>query len=1306
MKFKRTLAFMASLALLATSASASAIFVGAQDTDKEFLSSFEGTESSTLLEDNVLESNNMGRALSTVKAGSPDGWGENGADPIYSSAWQGSSTLHVTGQQPAEGAASSRNVIYKDVNVKVTKDTQLSYVILPTYGGGNAYSNFDWEFTSQYVGMDLQFTDGTFLSDLGAVDQYGHGITGQEQGENGHLYSKQWNQVKSNIGEVAAGKTIDKIIVDYGKATNDAGTAHEIDAYIDDLRIREVDTSPKETPVEYANIFIGTNNKALFSRGLQWPCIMTPNGFNVWGPYNGGNNNWYPRPDQGFTSMRTSHRASQWVGDFGIFDFGANPNGSSSNSKRMYNEDTMVGNPNYFSIDLDDGVKIELTPTEHASVTRFTFPEDATAPTVVLDSVTFNEDGSFQGSTSEGSGSEGGRQTMYVYGKFDKAASETGAGSGWGAGSFAKFEVGTKEVVLKLATSFISADQAKHNLELEVGDKGFDEVKKETTDIWNNLMNTVQVEGASEEEKVALYSNIMRLYADPLGYSENLGTNEEPEWGYNSPYFQGTTKTGYKLYYNNGFWDTFRGSWSAYNLLTPDYAGQLLNGLVQHYNDSNWLARWLAVGGRNSMVGTSSDIIFGDAVMKGIEFDQENAYMASLKNASVYARNATSGAGQVDGYAGRAGMGEAPYVGFTDDSVEGKGLSWALDNYLNDWGVSKQAEALGHMDEAIYFENSSQNYVNVWNYGGGGWFVGRYTDGRWKYPNGLTTGPVGEGQASAYNRSVSSYEETNGYTMTWQALGDVQGLINLYGGKDNFNARLDAFFSDETLGGTSRDYIVDHYDSKMGQYGHANQPDHHIPYMYSYSGQPYKTQALTRDILERVYAGWSFGQGYPGDADNGQQSGWFVMSALGFYPISTGTDGYIITSPLYDKVTLNLKNGPLTIEAKNNSHDNVYIQSMTIDGEAYDEVFITYDKLVNAKNIVFEMGPNPSDWACDSTPPSITDADDTDVPNPLKDRTLKGVSLNAGENDHQAPWASVTNTTSAANLFDNTNSTSASFTGTEASVTYYFPTAQKIEMYTVSSAGKASAPTGLKLYGSNDGTEWTELDSRADVAFDWDRQLKPFAVVNDNYYNYYRLDISGAEGVTVSEIELMSYPEDIISIPENVASKDGVYTMDIKVDNHVTGVMLRDAQFNEITGSATISEPVLNDDGTKTITVSMTTDPASIYVTAKDHNGYEITTSRKTVTLGDAAAEDLTISKDDSLVTATFTNTFEGGQEVNVMLGAYDAEGKLVDVSITSKEVEPDGTLSGTISVIEGCTYKAFALAPSAAPLCEAVSLA
>ena len=142
---------------------------------------------------------------------------------------------------------------------------------------------------------------------------------------------------------------------------------------------------------------IRDSNKALYSRGLQWPCVMTPNGFNVWGPYNGGNNNWYPRPDNGFTSMAISHRASQWVGDFGTFNFGANPNGDTSNRNRQYNEDTMVGNPNYFSIDLEDGMKIELTPTEHASVTRFTFPSDASAPTVVLGNVTFNDDGTFSG---------------------------------------------------------------------------------------------------------------------------------------------------------------------------------------------------------------------------------------------------------------------------------------------------------------------------------------------------------------------------------------------------------------------------------------------------------------------------------------------------------------------------------------------------------------------------------------------------------------------------------------------------------------------------------------------------------------------------------------------------------------------------------------------------------------------------------------------------------------------------------------------------------------------------------------------
>ena len=201
--------------------------------------------------------------------------------------------------------------------------------------------------------------------------------------------------------------------------------------------------------------------------------------------------------------------------------------------------------------------------------------------------------------------------------------------------------------------------------------------------------------------------------------------------------------------------------------------------------------------------------------------------------------------------------------------------------------------------------------------------------------------------------------------------------------------------------------------------------------------------------------------------------------------------------------------------------------------------------------------------------------------------------------------------------------------------------------------------------------------------------------------------MTGAEGMSVSEIELMSYPEDIISIPESVADEDGVYNIEVKLDNHATGVIVRDPQFNDISNVATISTPVLNADGTKTVTISLISDYDDVYVTAKDQNGYEITTSRKTVALGAAVAETLTISKDDANVTATFTNTFEGGQEVNVVLGAYDAEGKLVDVSITyAEEVEPDGTVSGTISLIEGCTYKAFALGANAAPICEAVSLA
>ncbi|MDR0570930.1 MAG: GH92 family glycosyl hydrolase [Clostridiales Family XIII bacterium] len=1304
--------------------------------------SFETSEAlPELLENDVAVSEGMASPLTTIRSPGPSAT----ADPIYgngSRSWNGVRALRIRGTHPAYGGASSTNLICRDLNIPVGTDTLFSYLILPDY---SSYTSFDWEFTSQYIALDLEFSDGSRLSELGGTDQYGHFLTGAAQGGNKHLYSKQWNLVKCDLSKIAAGKTVSKIFVNYDKPDNRSGKTLNIDAYVDCVKIGSADMSPKATPVEYANIFVGNNDKGLYSRGLQWPAVMTPNGFNCWCPSNypvttwlgssyTGNKIFTPYPDAGITHFTVSHQASLWIGDFGTFQFMPNtshaPSAASilapADRRALYDKDSMTANPAYFSVTFNrgssaSGVRTELSPTEHAAIVRMSFPEDSAYVNVLFDTVYATSGGrmtlagnTFTAVTAHNS-SEGRTGNMYIYGEFDKAptALSKAYSPTTNARAVVNFPSGTGEVVMKLATSFISAEQAKRNLDLEIaGDASFDQVKLAAMETWNDVMNVIQVEGASEEEKVELYSNVYRLYADPLTLSENTGNAENPVWTYASPYAGSnsttrTPKSGYKLYYNNGFWDTFRGSWTAYQLLTPEYSTTLLNGLAQHYVDSDWLARWLAPGGRNSMVGTSSDIIFGDAAAKGVAFDLEKAYMASLKNASAYAPYATSGStSNAASYTGRAGMDQAPFLGYTANSTDGgKGLSWALDNYLNDLGVSVMAEKLGKTDEAVFFKNKALNYVNLWNYAGGGWFIGKTAAGAWSQPNGLTYAATGAN--SAYNRSPSDYEETNGFTMAWHALQDVQGLINLYGGKEKFTERLDRFFSDETqFSGGGRDYVLDHYDTKMGQYGQANQPDHHIPYMYAYAGQPYKTQALTREILDRVYVGYSFDQGFPGDADNGQQAGWYIMTMLGFYPFSNGADGYVITSPMHDKTTLNLPTGPIEILANNNSHDNVYIQSMTVDGAPYDSVYISRSDLLKAKKIVFEMGPSPSDWGKASAPPSITSRDDTAPPNPLKDFTTPGASISPSvpENTHvgQAAYATGLSAANTALLFNNTSSANVTFPSAKASVCYYFPDGKQVELYTVTSSSNldGSAPSRLELLASDDGSDWKSLDRREDVRFDWARQTKPFALANDKAYNYYRLDLEAASGVSVSELEFMGYPVSIIKAPEKI-TVGGKGRFDVTVENSVSGLWFRDKDFNRLT-DVTTSVPVLNADGTKTISVEIGADAGATYMTALDGNGYEIVASRR-----ELAVSGLVVIRNGDSAGLRFTNATGKDMDLNLILGIYEPNGALAKVESKTLIVATGDAeeLFLDISAYKGHNLKAFAWDSRFAPVCGAVSL-
>jgi len=1045
---------------------------------------------------------------------------------VASGAFEGRRALSVFAKQTDKGESYARNLLYSGLNIKVADTTKLHYVhYLATDAG------YDYEYNAAYMMIDLEFTDGTYLSSLGAYDQNGFGMTPIAKGEADSLYSDQWNYVETALADVAKGKTIDSVYVYYHKNKNEV--AKKFHAFFDSLVIENKADPVYEHLSDYINTLRGTNNTTSFSRGLTTPFINMPNGFNMVTPVtNSGSNTHYSYFEKDIVHFSVTHVASTWTGDYGTWQFMANSSLDSSDLSKVnsnsllpenlgasFSHDNEVAKAHYYSVTFDegsraDGVKVEMTPTLHGVYVRFTFPEDADNVNIIFDcvraggSVAFSADGGFTARsehTARGSGN------LYIAGEFSTLPSAYKANGKQGIAVFPK---GTKEVTMKFATSFISPQQASHNMELELGaGESFDSIFQKAQKAWDDICGIVEVEGASYTQLVTLYSNLYRMYSYPTLYSENKGTNENPEWVYASPYKSGRVTDG-KLYVNNGFWDTYRTAWAAYALLTPKFDGELLDGILQHYRDNSWIPRWVAPGGTDSMLGTSSDIIFADAYIKGIDFDYETAFESMLKNAATVSPNVTNG--------GRAENHTAIFTGYVpnDKNVQ-YAFSWTMEDYISDYCIAAMAAKLGYDELASYFYNRAAYYVNLYN-PTLKFFMGKNSTGGWSSGSGYN--PYGW---------WGDYTETNGWTMLFAPVYDGNGLANLLGGKAMLLQRLNSYFDDSYAasvkieGGTIHE-MAEAREVRMGIYSHSNQPAHAIPYLFPYANAPYRTQEIVREVMQRLYVGSEIGQGYLGDEDNGEMSAWYVLSAMGLYPQNMARGEYVIGSPLFSKMTVHMDNGKdLTIIANNNSDQNIYVQSLTVNGKAHNDAFISHDVIASGATLVFEMGDKPSDWGKGTSPTSLTSGGKK--ADPAEDIVTSRYKMreDAFGEDFTTNTVYLNGIADGKKLFDNNSNTYTTVkNGTSVVVTS--SSLSRLWMYTVTSNNKNRAPQGLKLEASLDGKTWVTLDERENLKFEWTKYTYAFEIPDEKFGNYqhYRLTFLGNDTMQVAEVEFLTLPKD------------------------------------------------------------------------------------------------------------------------------------------------------------------------------------
>ncbi|MFE1763424.1 GH92 family glycosyl hydrolase [Streptomyces angustmyceticus] len=1028
--------------------------------------------------------------------------------------FSGTRALRYSGTHTAEGRGYSYNKIF-DVNVPVTAATSLSYKLFPEM------AKSDPDYPATHAAVDLAFTDGTYLSELSAVDQHGTPLTPQGQGAAKTLYANQWNNRESRIGAVAAGKTVDRVLVAYD-APRAPRTAPAFRGWVDDIVLGpKAPGKPPAHLADYAVTTRGTLSSGSFSRGNTFPATAVPNGFNFWTPVtNAGSADWlyeYARKNNAdnlptLQAFSASHEPSPWMGDRQTFQvmpsvMAGTPDASRTGRALPFHHANETAKPHYYGVTFDNGLKTEITPTDHAALMRFTFPGDRAS--LIFDNV--NDKGGLSLDTEHGvvtgfsdvkSGLSVGATRLFVYGVFDAPVTGGGkleGGAGKDVTGYLRFRPGAdRTVTMRIATSLISVDQARANLDREIpADATFAGVRDRARAQWDDLLGRIEVQGASRDQLTTLYSNLYRLYLYPNSGFETVGSRSRyaspfsPQTGQDTPTRTGSKIVDGEVYVNNGFWDTYRTTWPAYSLLTPKRAGKMVDGFVQQYKDGGWISRWSSPGYADLMTGTSSDVAFADAYAKGVTFDAEAAYAAAVKNATVAPPNPG---------VGRKGMTTAPFLGYTSTDTR-EGMSWALEGYLNDFGIARMGRALyektkkpRYKEESAYFLDRARNYVRLFD-DKVGFFQGKDAQGNWRLP------------PDRFDPRVwgNDYTETNAWTAAFTAPQDTRGLANLYGGRAGLAGKLDAYFAtpetaSKEFAGSYGDVIhemTEARDTRMGMYGHNNQPSHHIGYLYDAAGQPWKTQEKVREAMARLYLGSEIGQGYPGDEDNGEMSAWYVFSSLGFYPLVMGQGEYAVGSPLFTKATVHLENGrDLTIRAPRNNARNVYVQGLRVNGKTWNSTALPHRLLARGGTLDFTMGDRPSHWgtAADAAPTSITK--DDRVPDPPRDMTGAG----------------------GGPLFDNTSATSAPLTGAPVDLTR----PARVTSYTLTSSDRAAAPDGWTLEGSPDGERWTRLDHRTGESFTWDRQTRVFAVERPGSYAHYRLVPDGTG--TLAEIELLGSP--------------------------------------------------------------------------------------------------------------------------------------------------------------------------------------
>ncbi len=626
-------------------------------------------------------------------------------------------------------------------------------------------------------------------------------------------------------------------------------------------------------------------------------------------------------------------------------------NGSNGENgyRAHFSHENEVAEPGYYSVNLDStDIDVALTVSKRSGIHQYKFPSTENQ-IVILDLVHRDEvldteieiisDTEIQGHRHSKAWASDQRlffnlQTSHKFTNTVESSNENEPGGRRVALQFINPD--NDPVFIKVGISAVDETGAKNNLEQEIGNKSFKQIKKEAQDIWENQLRKITVESKDINYMTNFYTSLYHVSLAPNLYQDvdgryrglDLKIHESKDFDY------------YTVF---SLWDTYRAAHPLYTIIEQDRTNDFINTFLAKQDEGGIMPIWdLAANYTGCMIGYHAVPVIADAYLKGIRgYDSEKALNAMLHSASQ----------------DKLGLASYKTNGFIPVEKESESVSKTLEYAYDDWTIAQMAKSMNKTEIYKDYTERAQNYKNIFD-PETQFMRGRFRN-TWFSP------------FDPYEVNFN-YTEANAWQYSYYVPQDVSGLINLLGGKYKLEYNLDKLFSanDKTSGSHQVDIT-----GLIGQYAHGNEPSHHMAYLYNFVNKPHKTQEKIHQILTELYSNTP--DGISGNEDCGQMSAWYIFSSLGFYPVTPGSNDYIIGTPLFDKGTINLENGnQFNITTENLSDTNKYIESVTLNGKPLDQSYISHSTIINGGNLHFKMTESPSDWATTEGQEPVTEITD------------------------------------------------------------------------------------------------------------------------------------------------------------------------------------------------------------------------------------------------------------------------------------------------------------------------------------------